>query len=129
MYRVIENFKRSFPFIADKAVSYKDGIFGELIVHLNDGSTIIYDDIEDMIRIINSEAGRLNGNAWVDEFRRRVDKKLRLKGLNRSDLCDMTGISYQSLSNYMSGRTNLTITNLLIISDALECNVADLIDF
>ena len=129
MERIIANFERSFPFMARTAVSYKEGIFGELVVRLNDGSTVIYDDVEDVIRILNTEEGRLEGKSWADEFRRRIEKRLYFKGMTKAELADLTGINYQSLSNYMSGRTNPTISNLIRIADVLEYGLDDLANF
>jgi transcriptional regulator with XRE-family HTH domain len=46
--------------------------------------------------------------------------------LNREKLAEMTGLSLQTLSSIRSGRVSITLSNLILVADALGLSMQEL---
>lgn len=78
-------------------------------------------DIDDLYDLTRKE--------WNKEFGKNLKRLMRLKGLKQRDLCEISGVSQEAISNYMYGKTIPNLYFSAKIARALECSLLDLIDF
>lgn len=123
---MLENFKRYFQSFADQVESYEVYDSFEIIVTLNDGSQILYDDFDraiDFISMFNEEEDQRR------RFGYRLRKMTRLKGMTQDELAKQTGISKNMLSMYMRGLSVPTLFKASKIAEVLGCTIEDLLHF
>ena len=100
----------------------------ESIFVLSDGSRILYDEGYGGFMELK-QRDFLTDEEWLTEFARRLRKKICLSRLTQKDVADSIGVSENSVSNYICGRT---IPNALILkrlADCLECDIQELTTF
>lgn len=121
-----ENFLRNFRFLKNKAIDYEPYTKYEIIVRLNTGERVLYDELNQTIEIlrpIETEA------AWRWQFANRLTKRIRLCGMLQDEVARKTGIARTTLSRYTNGRAVPTLYNAQKLAEVLNCTVNDLLDF
>lgn len=118
-----DNFKAYFPFIERDVVECKS--FGpfDLLVKLKDGTAYSYSDLEHSIRKIPTDANEMTEQECRREFGYRLAQRLRLKGMTYEDLSKRTGISVNTIYNYISGKVSPTFYKVDRIARALDCSI------
>ena len=115
-----------FPTLAKQAESYDEYSDFELIVTLESGNKIIYEDIQRTVDFMNDISGE-------NEWRRRFGMKLRhlmyRKRFSQYDLSKACGLSMRSLSLYMNGKSIPSLYNAERIARVLGCTTNDLLHF
>lgn len=123
---VYKNLESYFPYIARDAIDYHEGLDDELIAELEDGSFILYDDLDKSIRNLPSSPDELSEADFKREFGLRLRKIMNRKFISQIELSEKTGISRIVLNNYINGRNMPSFYNLVKIAKSLKCSVDDL---
>ena len=117
-----ENLSDYFPFVARDAIEYKEiGPF-ELMIRLNDGSVVMYDDSLRSIRNLPSRSDELTEEQCRREFGIRLHKLLKRKNITQNELSERTGISINCISKYITGRRTPSFYSVDKIAKALDCS-------
>ena len=118
-----KNLSDHFPFIARDTVEWEEiGPF-ELMVRLNDGTVIIYDDSNRTFRTLPPNSDELTEEECRREFGIRLHKMLKRKNITQNELSERTGLSTNSISKYINGRKTPTFYNADKIAKALDCSI------
>ena len=119
----IHNFELHYPYIAKKVVAYNDRGWGELLVKLEDGRFLLYDDVEHTIRYLPKDPDNLTKEECAREFGIRLQRMMDRRHVTQCDLSDITGIPQPLISHYTNGLTLPTFYNIDKIAKALNCSV------
>jgi DNA-binding Xre family transcriptional regulator len=106
-------------------VDYYERKFGELIIKLDDGDTISYDNISKSIRTMPIDANLMTEDECKYEFGLRLQRLMWRSGLTQERLSILTGITQPLLSSYVSGKRMPGLYNLDKLAKALDCSVDD----
>ena len=121
-----ENFKLYFPMIEKHCISWRQTDTFELEIDDEDGHVYIYNDM-------NHSFGRKPDTStdvgWKKEFARRLRKKIAMRGINQTNISELTGISQPLLSLYTQGKSLPSAQKVSAIAKAIGCSVNDLIGF
>lgn len=120
---IYKNFETYFPGFAKDVVEhyYKGGF--ELIVRLRDGDMYTYDNLEHTIRRLPRDYRNLSEDECRKEFAIRLCRRMFIAGVSQLELAEITGISRQSLSSYMCGKSIPSFHKVDAIAKALNCSV------
>lgn len=125
---IYDDFERMFPETAKKVVDwYVSGRYSITII-FQDKSRAYYNYLEKAIR--STKKIDKNGGPTEQEKRRitseRLKERMEHKGMTQKALSEVTGISQMSISKYIHGTSEPTISNAYLIAYALECSVDEL---
>lgn len=120
------NFKFRFPFYAEKAVSSKEIDSFTLLVTLENGSRILYDDLEGTMEHISENP---TDAQWKRSFGRRLYRRIISQGLTQKELSEKSGLSIITISQYVNGRTTPSFQNVFRLAKVLGCTVNDLVPY
>lgn len=124
--RFFNNFKLYFPIAAKLVTEYrKTGLF-DLTIKLDDGTSVIYDDMDHTIRTLPRDSNAMTEKECRREFGLRLRKIMFLKGVTQAELSERTGLSQPMISNYISAKTTPSFYNVDKIAKALGCSTEDL---
>ena len=123
----IEKFKMYYPTMAEQAVSYKAKGPNIIFVTLEDGSVIEYNDVLTSFRTVHPYDG--SEESWKREFAHRLVEKMVDRGFDQIYLSEISGVSHQSISNYIHRKTIPTAYAVDKLARALRCDVSDLTGF
>lgn len=127
MSYIYENFKLYYPNLAEKVVKYKETDKLEMIIELDDGSTVIFDDINDTIRYLPTDREEMTDEDYDREFGIRLRRLMLRSEMNQPALSSKTGITQSTLSTYINGKASPTIRKAIKIAKALDCSVDELV--
>ena len=119
---IFEHMAAQFPFLARDTEEYYIDNYGELIVRLNNGDLVSYDDTYKTFRKLPSDYNLSEDDCKI-EFGIRLRKIMSIKGVTQVELCEATGIQQSLMSNYITGRTNPSFYNVDKIAKFLGCSV------
>lgn len=128
---VFDEFTKMCPWAADKVVRWYSSDNFEIVVELDDGGVIQYDQILKTFRCASSleELEDLrtptNEEEWKQEFSWRLYRKMISKGLSQDDLAFEADISPASITKYMNGTSVPSAYNLLKIAKAMHLSIED----
>lgn len=118
----LDNFKLYFPCVAEKAVGYRPSYEGSIIVDLNDGGSVLYDDLAHTIRVVPRDSNKLSEKECATEFARRLRRLMNLNDITQGELSVRTGVSVAMLSRYMNGKSIPSFWAVDRIAKALGCS-------
>lgn len=124
MERLVERFHQNFSAFSDEIVEYQKLNAFDLLVTLEDGRQILYDDFENTVRILRTDED-LTESRCRRIFGEKLRKLLFRKGLSQNELAEIIGVSQPQLSNYISGKTTPGFYIVLKIAKALNCSVEE----
>lgn len=124
--RMIDNLRMYFPHIAMSMESYRQYDDFELLIRLNDGSTILYDDVEKAIRTLPKDKSTMSEEECRSEFGYRLRKLLRRNKMTQTELAEASGVSKPMLSYYINGTVSPSFYNVDRIARALGCSIDEL---
>ena len=119
----LRNFELHFPHIAKKVVAYSDRGWGELLIKLEDGTSILYDDIDNTIRRLPTNPDNLTKRECSREFGLRLSRMMERRDITQCELSELTGIPQSSISHYVNGSKLPSFYNLDKIAKALNCSM------
>ena len=118
-----ESAKLYFPETIKKAIDNKEVSHYDIMFHLNDGDTVLYNSSDTTIRTLPQNDRELTEEECKKEFGIRLLNIMRRNCVTQSELSERTGISQPRLSNYISGKVAPTLYSLDKIAKALHCSV------
>ena len=123
---LFDRFKIWFPPTAEKTVEYEteDDM---VIAKLNDGMTVLYDDMFNSYSVIKRGEDDLTEIQSRNEFSRRLYRKMIRKGISQKELSELTGISEVMLSRYLNKKASPTLQVIYKIAKVLNCPANELI--
>ena len=121
--RLFESFKLYFPPFARRTVKYAAENQFDLIVTLDDGMVLLYDDSENTIRTLPSDSNNMEEDDFRAEFASRLRKRMYRTGISQLELSERTGIPVPMISNYMTGKNTPSFYKVDKIAKALGCSV------
>lgn len=104
----------------------------EVVGHLNDGRKFRWLDVDskqyiEVIDDVSSEG--MTESQWRKEFARRLRRRMENCLYNVFDLSQRSGISDNLIRKYLRGECAPSARTIAILTKALHCTTADLIEF
>lgn len=112
-----------FPETMKKVIDGKNVSHYDIMFHLNDGDTVLYNSADTTIRTLPQNDRELTEEECKKEFGIRLLNIMRRNGVTQSELSERTGLSQPRLSNYITGKVAPTLYTLDKIAKALHCSV------
>lgn len=109
----------------DRVVSSTEVSPTELLLELDDGTVLIYDDIYNDLYAVDFTTR----DGWLREFGRRVRHYATLRGIRQGDLARIIGVTQPLISKYMQGKMMPSAKQAYKLSVALGCTLDYLIGF
>ena len=128
---IFEDFKHDYPTFASDIVDWYPCGQMEIVVKQSNGNKGIYNMINHTYGIIydknsNSDSNFLDEDEWINKFKDKLNKKMRMFGMNQDELSELTGISRVSINKYINGKAIPNTYNLDKIAWALRCSTSEL---
>ena len=120
--RMYENFQLYFPSLARMAVSYREDGLDILLITLDDGGVVKYDDMDHSIRRLRYSSDEMSEDDCRYEFRERLSRMLLYKKVTQAELSELTGLTQATISHYLTGRRTPSFYNVDKIAKALGCS-------
>ena len=124
---IFDRFEMYYPSIAEQAVSWEQKSNYVIFVTLSDGSIVEYNDLMNSFRTVVPYDG--SEESWKREFAHRPVELMGDRGFDESYLCEASGVSQQSISNYIHRKTMPTGFIIDKLARALGCDVSELTEF
>ena len=118
--RLISEFERNFPRLATRINNGYIDKCGLLIVVMDDGEAVAYDDVLKTIRTLPSTT--MDEEEFRREFGNRLWRTMADRGITQFELSELTGITQPALSNYIRGRVMPSFYAVDKIAKALGCS-------
>jgi DNA-binding XRE family transcriptional regulator len=125
---LFERFKTMFPEIANRVVEWERCSQFEISIVLDDDTTVVYDDAYKTISAAKPETYDISEDDFQHEFAKRLTDKLVRSGMTQMELSEATGISRQSIGRYINGSAMPSLSSLISIAKALNCQPSEFID-
>ena len=119
VYRRLE---MNYPFLLENSKEYSQVSDREVLISMNDGSIVSYDDVEVSFRTLPKSCYDLSEEQYRREFSMRLRRAIEDRHITQTMLSEMTGISTVLLSRYLNGKTSPSFYNIDKIAKALECS-------
>ena len=97
-----------------------------LVIELDNGDKILYDDFYQRIRDIPKDPSVITEEEHRKEFGYRLHRMMDIKNITQAELADRTGIQQCQISKYINGKTTPSFYNVDKIAKALRCSVDEL---
>lgn len=123
LQHMFSNFLMYHKYFEGRVDSYRQLNGRELEVILTDGTTLIYDDLEQTCRQTYKKDGTATDEQLTREFAHRLRIRLKEKNMTQEDLEYETGIPQGVVSKYVTGKTMPSFTRVLRIARALDCPI------
>lgn len=124
---IFEKFEMSYPPIAEQVESWERKGRSSILATLKDGSVIEYNELLDTIRNVVPYDG--NEESWKREFSHRLIVKMEERGFDQTYLAEVSGVSNQSISNYIHRKSIPTGFVIDKLARALRCDPSELTSF
>lgn len=122
---VYDEFSFNFPSIARQATSYHHISDIELIIKLENGEVVSYENINKSLRIL-PDSNSLTEEECRREFAIRLKLMMAVRGMSQTKLSEATGIQQHMISDYTKGKRTPGFYNLDKIAKALDCSIDEL---
>ena len=130
---VVREYKLWFPQFYERTVDMSVIGYHLLMAKLDNGSKVEFSMLDNSLRDVTDIYNVASDNMTDDEYRKavgdRIKALLRDRNLKHETLAEMVGVSRQSMSMYINGRTLPSIRIVCRIAKALKCDVKDIIEF
>ena len=123
---LIDNARAYYPFLLEQAVGFTQASPFDLIIRLNDGSAMLYDDLNKSFRTLPKDSRNMSERECKNEFGNRLRTIMYRKGMTQQELGELSGIPQPVISSYISGKTSPTFYRVDRIAKALGCSIDDL---
>lgn len=122
----LRNMEMYFPNVYEHMLRYYETGPFEITIERDDGVWNLYDDLERSIRRLPCHPNDVTEHDIRKEFGIRLRKMMRKEDITQSELAELTGLTQQQISNYMSGKNMPSFAKVDMIARALRCHVDDL---
>lgn len=126
---LIEDFEYRYPWLYEQVESYKEKRVGEILICLNDGRIILYDDLNYTpyeIRFFE-HVSELSDKEWSEVFSRHLGKMIRRECISKERLAERVGVSPNMIGRYLNRTAIPKGTILTKLAEVLCCSVDELI--
>ena len=65
---------------------------------------------------------------WLDDFSYKLFEMMDYANTSQSELARLTGLTRQTILNYLNGSTVPSMIAIINIAKALDCEISDLVD-
>lgn len=97
---------------------------------MSDGAKLMFDELDKTCCMVKTHSSNaLTEEEWLKEFSRKLKRKVRLAGTTLKDISAQTGIPYTTIKRYANGIHIPNAMTINQIAKALNCDVAELVDF
>lgn len=132
--KIVDEYKTWYPNLYSRTIECKPSGKYSILALLSDGSRVEYNfadnTIRDVTKLYNKVfVNEMNEETWRQEFGRKLRKVILDKGTTQEKLSELTGISRQMLTRYVRGNSTPSGYVLSKLTEALECDVRELIKF
>ena len=119
------------PFDNVEVLSQKSVGDCDTIFVLSYGERILFDTLsKGMKRLQHHEDNEeLTDDEWHREFRRKLRKKITLSRLSQKELSDILGVSENTVSNYVNGKSYPNVQVLRKMCKTFKCTTDELTNF
>ena len=124
---LLRNFEMVDPSSYSKMVSYKMPDKFSLIVTLDDGRNLLYDELSNSTRYLNNNPDCISEDKMMFEFQFKLHRKMIMLGYDRVRLSEETGISSSMIGRYLNGTSIPSVINIMKIANVLQCGVDELL--
>lgn len=104
----------------------------EYMFYINDGRRVRFDAVEHTMSYIkykdNLTYEELD-TIWINEFSRKLKKKLKLNRFTQKDFANEIGVTERTIHNYINGKSIPDYLILRRIARILDCTIEDLTNF
>lgn len=119
---LFKEFSYYFPYVAKHAVSYEAEDEDTLIIKMNDGDVLIFDNWEKWFRHVPRDSNNMSEQECKDEFSFRLRQMMARRKFTQVQLAEKTGITQALISSYVSGKRLPSFYNLDKIAKVLRCS-------
>lgn len=125
-----EDFLTYSPFSDSDVYDWRPGVHGELIVYLNNGTTLSYNCIKHTCRYLTRKRPEDEDNRDVGvTISVNIRRILDARRMTQKALADETGLSQTTINKYFNGQAQPTLGNAIKIAKALDCTLYDIAYF
>lgn len=124
---IFDKYVRMYPSFAEMTVNWFNIGLDEINVMLTDGTSIIYDSVENILIFPNR--GEDDKEAWTREFGRRLKKRLSLRGISQTQVANYCKVSQPTVSKWLSGKSVPDAYMLTVLADLIGCSTDDLMEY
>lgn len=131
---IFEAFRRKCQSWAEQAVEYRPKHEHSIRVTLDNGDNVDYNIRTDSFKYNSANDKEKIGPKDISDsecrntFAYNLVDRMRTKGFGQASLAEKTGLSTATINKYINKLATPTITNLIRIAKALDCDVEDLIE-
>ena len=122
---VYDEFSFNFPSVAKQVLHYYHISDIELIIKLENGEVLSYENINKSLRIL-PDSNSLTEEECRREFSIRLKLMMAVRGMNQTALSEATGIRQHLISDYTKGKRTPGFYNLDKMAKALDCSIDEL---
>lgn len=121
----LHNFKLCFPSLARDMIGYKEVNSFDMLITLNDGSKVLYDDFNKTFRTLPNDISNMSEDECKQEFAFRLKSRMERRCITQQKLSELTGIPQSSINGYLKGTNTPSFYKADKIAKALGCSVDD----
>lgn len=124
---VYDLFLENNPYYRDKVVSWDVHGKHTIRIRVSNGDTLEYNGSSDNLRIVPEPKVKISDGDIRKSFACKLVVRMRDTGHTQQTLSEYTGISQQSISNYIKAISTPSLTAALKIAEVLQCDLKDLL--
>lgn len=117
------------PYYANKISYWSPSGHYEILLVLEDGSKMLYDDFTEEIYPVICEDDNYDDEYYNLEFAKRLKRRMIICCISQEQLSEKTGISTVTISKYMNGKSLPNIRIASKLARVLKCSTNELINF
>lgn len=118
---VLDNFRDTYTWIYQDAVSLEEKFFGILIAEMEDGTVYIYNAA--FPRLYTTRRSYESKKIFRKNFSIMVKDIIYMRGAWQDDLAEQIGICGMSLSRYINGERDISAYHMSLLAKALAVDV------
>lgn len=131
---IVREYKLWYPTFYERTVDCVINGYHLLLAILDNGTKLEFCSLDNTLREVTNIYNFESEDAMSDDDYRkavgdRIKTLLRDRSMKHETLAEMVGVSRQSMSMYINGRTLPNVRIIRRIARALNCDVRDIIDF
>lgn len=120
---MFNSFVMNFPTVAENIDECIGSTEYDITFRLKNGSIILYDYIDNSIRILPNDSRTMTMDECNKEFGTRLMQLMKRKGVTQSELGRRTGLRQNQISNYINAKNSPSFWIVDKIAKALDCSV------
>lgn len=120
-----ERFSKAHPSIAEKAYEFRKMNNDELLVRLNDGTDLLYNELDYTYITLPKSRSSMTDDDYKKEFAYCLKRAMLRQEINQNELAAQSGVSQPAISNYLHAKQIPTFNHACKLAGAFHCSVAD----